>query len=80
MSRAVGNRLGVVTYIANAASIDPDLKPYDWYLGLIVTGARQHELPPRYIETIEAMPSIADPEPDRKSRLEALKLLGEAPE
>lgn len=72
--------LRAVTYIANVASIDPDLKPYDWYLKLIVAGARQHELPPRYIEAIEAMPSIVDPKPDRKSRLEALKLLGEDPE
>lgn len=71
--------LGVVTYIADDASIDPDLKPYDWYLKLIVAGARQHELPPRYIEAIEATPSIADPKPDRESRLEALKLLGEDP-
>lgn len=75
----VGRRepLRVVTYIANAASIDPDLKPYDWYLKLIVAGARQHELPPRYIKAIEAMPWIADPEPDRKSQREALRLLGE---
>lgn len=72
--------LSVVTYIADPAFIDLTLKPYDWYLSLIVVGARQHELPLQYIAAIEAMPSIADPEPDRKSRLEALKLLGKHPE
>ncbi len=72
--------LSVVAYIADPASIDLTLKPYDWYWKLIVAGARQHELPPRYIEAIEATPSIADPKPDRKSRLEALKLLEEDPQ
>lgn len=72
-------QVGVVTYIANAASIDPTLRPYDWYLSLIVAGARQHKLPPRYITAIEAVPSIADPKPHRKSRLDALKLLGRSP-
>jgi hypothetical protein len=69
--------LSVVTYVADPAFIDPNLKPYDWYWKLIVAGARQHELPPQYMEAIEAMPSIIDPKPDRRSRLEALKLLGE---
>ncbi|MGE3831850.1 MAG: gamma-glutamylcyclotransferase family protein [Parvibaculaceae bacterium] len=78
----VGRRepLSVVTYIANVASIDPDLKPYDWYLKLIVAGARQHKLPPQYIEAIKTTLSIPDPKPNRKSRLEALTLLGEVSE
>lgn len=67
--------LSVVTYIADPAFVDPDLKPYDWYLKLIVAGARQHELSPQYIGAIEGIPSITDPEPDRKSQLEALELL-----
>ena len=70
--------LRTVTYIADPAVIDPNLKPYDWYLNLIVAGARQHKLPPQYIQAIEATPSIADPEPGRKSRQEALKLLRSA--
>jgi hypothetical protein len=69
--------LSVVTYIASPAVIDPNLKPYDWYLKLVVAGARQHRLPLHYIVGIEAIPSIDDPEPDRKSRREALRLLGE---
>ena len=72
--------LEVVTYVADAAFIDPTLKPYDWYVRLIVAGARQHLLPPQYISALEATPSVADPKPDRVSRLEALKLLGEDPE
>lgn len=72
--------LNVITYIAASASIDPSLKPYDWYLKLIVAGARQHQLPPQYVAAIEAVQSMPDPKPKRESRLKALELLGEQPE
>ena len=66
----------VITYIASFDSIDPNLCPYDWYLNLVLAGARQHGLPAQYIEAIKTTPSAGDPEPNRASRLEALKLLG----
>lgn len=69
-----------ITYLAPPSFIDQDLKPYDWYLKLVLAGARQHGLPLQYIGEIEAMPSITDPKPNRKLRLEALKLLGEPAE
>lgn len=67
----------VVIYIANSVFIDQSLKPYDWYVKLVVAGARQQGLPLQCTDEIEAMQSIADPKPDRKSRLAALRLLGE---
>jgi gamma-glutamylcyclotransferase len=69
-----------ITYLAPPSFIDQNLKPYDWYLKLVLAGARQHGLPSQYINEIEEVPWIADPIPNRTSRLEALKLLGELAE
>lgn len=40
-------------YVACASSIDPTLKPYDWYLSLIIDGAKARGLPESYIEALE---------------------------
>jgi gamma-glutamylcyclotransferase (GGCT)/AIG2-like uncharacterized protein YtfP len=69
--------LSVATYIADPESVDPTLKPYDWYLRLVIEGARQHRLPPQYIEALGATPTTEDPKPNRKSRVEALALLAQ---
>jgi gamma-glutamylcyclotransferase len=69
----------VITYIAGPRYTDNNLKPYDWYLGLVVAGARQHSLPSEYVAAIENVPSLKDPMTDRTSRLEALRLLGDLP-
>ena len=34
-----GDRLRVTTYIAPDVHRNPDLRPFDWYLALIVAGA-----------------------------------------
>jgi gamma-glutamylcyclotransferase len=68
--------LSVVTYIASRSSIDINLEPYDWYLSLVVAGARQHALPPEYVSALEATHSRTDPKTNRKSRREAMELLG----
>ncbi len=69
-----------ITYLAPPTFIDQSLKPYDWYLKLVLAGAWQHRLPSQYIGEIRAMQTVADPKRNRKSRLEALKLLGEPAE
>lgn len=58
----------VFTYVAQASYIEPDLKPYDWYLALVVDGARARALPQDYIERIASIDAVVDPEPFRKSR------------
>lgn len=68
--------LKVVTYIASPSCIDINLEPFDWYSCLVVVGARQHNLPPEYLLALEGTPSKIDPKTDRKSRREALELLG----
>jgi hypothetical protein len=67
--------LDAVTYIASPSCIDCKLKPFDWYLNLVVEGARQHELSPEYVSALEATPSTTDPDTTRKSRMEAMELL-----
>ena len=63
------------TYIAGEGFIDPGLKPFDWYLGLVVAGAREHGLPEEYVAAIRRTRTVTDPVEDRPSRLEALALL-----
>ena len=66
---------GKATFINSVDLIEPSLKPYDWYLDLVIAGARQHALPTAYIETLATTPSICDPNPEREARIEALALL-----
>ena len=62
-----------VTYIASLR--DDGLKPYDWYLALVVQGAIEHGLPEAQIDRFRHTPFIPDPDPARKRRQEALAVL-----
>lgn len=57
-----------VTYTAQRQYIDPGLRPFEWYKLLVIEGAKQHGLPPRYISLIENMPHIDDPDPERDQK------------
>jgi gamma-glutamylcyclotransferase len=60
-------------YFAHPARIDPGATPYDWYLRLVVEGARHHGLPEAYVERIAARPSLPDPDRGRAER--AIRIL-----
>ena len=62
-------------YLDTTDAIDSKLVPYDWYLYLVVTGARHHKLPTTYISSFERIVTMPDPNPNRKTRLEALQAL-----
>ncbi len=62
-------------YVAPSRFRDPGLRPFDWYLDLVVAGARAAHLPPEWIARLASEPAIADPVPDRPRRVEALALL-----
>lgn len=47
-----GSKINVSTYIASECK--SGLNPYDWYLALIVAGAKQHNLPVEQIEALQA--------------------------
>lgn len=63
----------VVTYLATKTNAA--LSPYDWYLGLVVAGAHQHELGKEHIERIRSNPHLVDKKLDRPSRIDALAAL-----
>lgn len=61
------------TYIAT--DLDETLKPYDWYLALIVAGAREHSFDEEIVRQLDATACREDPDEARASRHEALGLL-----
>jgi gamma-glutamylcyclotransferase len=75
--RIVGSHepITAVSYLANPSFIVPGLRPYDWYLDLVIAGACEHKLPPDYIARLKTTPARTDPVADRQSRLKALALL-----
>jgi gamma-glutamylcyclotransferase len=60
-----GKGTAVIYY---ATSIDPGIRPYDWYRDLVVAGAREHGLPENYVLALEAVSAVKDPDPTREER------------
>lgn len=67
-----------LTYLANGARRDPSKVPFDWYLALIVAGARQGGLPEEYVRALEATAFDIDGKDDRGTRLQAMEALDRA--
>ena len=57
-----------VSYAATESHIDESLRPYDWYKELVLSGARFHGFPDDYVDQIESVPAIDDPDPVRRLR------------
>ncbi len=70
-----GQAISVTTYLAHDDHMDHALQPFDWYLALVLTGARHAGLPAEYRRSLAATPALSDPEPNRKTRIEALAVL-----
>jgi len=68
--------LTVKTYIAPGWSRKPGLKPFDWYLSLIVAGAIEHGFPQAEISACQNIEFQADKEGENKSN--TLRLLRQA--
>ncbi len=62
-----------VTYLAK--SPQPNLKPYDWYLALVIAGARQHRLGDDYLAELRCVPYLTDFNDSRKTRAKAIEVL-----
>lgn len=69
-----GHSVDAFLYVALPASLRPGLEPFDWYVQLVVHGARQHRLPPEHVLWIECQNTQPDPDGERRAR--ALALLG----
>jgi hypothetical protein len=65
------------TYMAEPAWIDDSLRPFEWYKRLVVAGAREHQLPAPYVEALEGIPAIPDPDPKRDAKKRALLVPGQ---
>jgi hypothetical protein len=66
--RRTGTPMAAQLYVAQAAWIEPALAPYDWYLELVVNGARHHGLPHGYLRRLARIRTIADPDTRRAAR------------
>jgi cation transport regulator ChaC len=65
--------IAVTTYLASAR--EARLKPYDWYLALVIAGASQHEVDAGYIKWLHQTEYVIDTNLTRESRAEALEAL-----
>lgn len=63
----------VTTYLATA-HVD-GLQPYDWYLALVIAGAVHHGFGASDVERLQQVAHVIDPDPDRRTRCEALSAL-----
>lgn len=64
----------VRAFLYKALLIEPALRPYHWYKGFVVEGAREHGLPAHYLGQLDAIASLDDPDPERARA--NLRLLG----
>lgn len=56
------------TYIAPSQWITRNLRPFDWYVDLIVSGALHHGFDESYVQRIARQPVCADPDQVRARR------------
>lgn len=63
--------LKATAYLAREDQIDESLKPYTWYLELILCGAEQHGLPEDYRQKIERILDLPDPNENRGAKKDA---------
>ena len=68
-----GEFLETTTYLATSS--DRSLKPYDWYLALVIAGAFEHRLGHDHIGELQRVESAPDPDHKRKTRAEAMEAL-----
>lgn len=68
----------IETHTYQARTHDSRLKPYDWYLALVMAGSGEHGLGEDYAAALRATPYHADPQPERVSRQRAVHALERA--
>ena len=59
--------LEVYLYTGNESYYVEGLAPYNWYLGFILAGARQHGLPEQFIASLQSVASKGDPDSERST-------------
>jgi len=51
-----------MTYYAQPSHIDDSLVPFSWYKELVLAGCRYHDFPAEYLEQIQAVAEVMDPD------------------
>jgi hypothetical protein len=70
-----GESVNASTYIASARQ--SDLRPFDWYLAVVIAGALEHQLGGVHLNRLRATPYSIDEDVTRKTRAAALKALAD---
>ena len=68
-----GKAIRACTYIARV--LDANLKPYVWYLALVMAGIAEHGFGEHYAAPYRAIPYAIDPAVGRRGRQDALRAL-----
>lgn len=68
-----GQRIEVVTYIADTTHVQEDLWPFDWYRDMVLNGAIENKIPASYIDFLKQFPFTIDP--DQKRRLKKYSII-----
>ena len=69
---SAGRTRSAITYVAGERHVDTSRVPFDWYRDLVVAGAVEHGLPPRYVEELARVPAATDPDTARAARARQL--------
>ena len=58
----------VQAWLYVALRIDPNAVPYDWYHALVLSGAQEHGLPDHYLQGLQTVRRVTDPDSERAAR------------
>lgn len=61
-----------LVYTARSTYVDDGLAPYDWYHALVLAGALEHDFPDPYVALLRSVPTLRDPDTERRNRHAAL--------
>lgn len=68
-----GEQITASTYLATETK--PHLRPYDWYLALVIAGAHHHKLDADHARSLRMIEYLIDTKIDRRTRTAALQAL-----
>lgn len=67
-----GNAIQAQVYVADAAAINNEILPFEWYKAFVVTGAEQNNLPADYTETLKNATAKVDKNVQRSQQQQAI--------
>ena len=68
----------IIAFTYLATDMDSSLKPYEWYLALVIAGACEHGLGEAYLSSLRRIAYMPDPDDGRRALIEAMEALREA--